>query len=48
MESQVVVFANVEKGTASVVENMPNGWGCLVASGFDLMIVQNSIYLKKG
>ena len=38
-KSQVIIFVNVEKGTASVVENMPNGWGCLVASGFDLMIV---------
>jgi len=38
-QSQVIIFVNVEKGTASVVENMPNGYGCLIASGFDLMIV---------
>jgi hypothetical protein len=38
MESQVVVFANVEKGTASVVENFPNGKGCLLATGHDVMI----------
>ena len=38
-QSQVIIFVNVEKGTASVVENMPSGYGCLIASGFDLMIV---------
>ena len=39
MKSQIVVFVNIEKGTASVVENIPGGYGCLIASGYDAMVV---------
>ena len=39
IKSQIIIFVNIKKGTASVVENMPNGYGCLIASGFGVMIV---------
>ena len=39
MKSQIVVFVNVITGTASVVENIPGGYGCLIASGYDAMVV---------
>lgn len=39
MGSQVVVFANEKTGTATVVENLPNGYACILASGNDVMIV---------
>ena len=39
MGSQVVVFVNVKNGTATVVENIPNGYSCILASGHDAMVV---------
>jgi hypothetical protein len=39
MDSQVVVFVNVKNGTATVVENIPNGYSCILASGHDAMVV---------
>ena len=43
-QTQVVVFVNTEKGTASVIENMQSGFACLIANGRDALIVP----LKEG
>jgi len=39
IKSQVIVFINVKKETATVVEMLPNGLSCILASGIDAMIV---------
>ena len=38
-QSQIVILVNIKTGTASVVENMSNGYACLIGNGNDAMMV---------
>ena len=37
--SQIIVFVNLKKRTASIVENMPSGYACMLGNGVDIMMI---------